>query len=151
MNIIYWLTLLWSLFTAWKVSKYGAFSVPNSGKYEPEKTPYLVTFHAVIVFMVITWLRQMLTRCQSHNKKPDKHLWWSFLVIYDKKKQAWRAYLDSKCSEKHKRETCPERPRGVFQKVPVCILLLLSWRFTETVLSKIRFICSYFSMTLFTI
>ena len=40
--------------TAWKVSKYGVisgphFSVfsPNAGKYEPEITPYLNTFHAV--------------------------------------------------------------------------------------------------------
>ena len=24
--------------TAWKVSKYGVFSVPNAGKYKPEKT-----------------------------------------------------------------------------------------------------------------
>ena len=24
--------------TAWKVSKYGVFSGPNTGKYEPEKT-----------------------------------------------------------------------------------------------------------------
>ena len=51
----------------WKVSKYGVFSgsylpvfglnadstpyltvfSPNAGKYEPEKTPYLDTFHAV--------------------------------------------------------------------------------------------------------
>ena len=42
--------------TAWKVSKYGVFSGlyfpvfrPNAGKYGPEKTPYLVTFHAVSV------------------------------------------------------------------------------------------------------
>ena len=52
--------------TAWKVSKYGAFSgpyfsafglnkeryylsvfSPNAGKYVPEKTPYLDTFHTV--------------------------------------------------------------------------------------------------------
>ena len=49
--------------TAWKVSKYGVFFSPcfpafglnteiygvfspNAGKYGPEKTPYLVTFHA---------------------------------------------------------------------------------------------------------
>ena len=37
----------------WKVSKYGAFSGPyfpvfglNTGKYGPEKTPYLDTFYA---------------------------------------------------------------------------------------------------------
>ena len=27
--------------------KYGLFSSPNTGKYGPEKTPYLDTFHAV--------------------------------------------------------------------------------------------------------
>ena len=42
-------------FTAWKVSQYKVFSVPNflvfglnTGKYSPEKTPYLDTFHAVL-------------------------------------------------------------------------------------------------------
>ena len=40
--------------TAWKVSKYGVFSGPyfpafglNTGKYGPEKTPYLDSFHTV--------------------------------------------------------------------------------------------------------
>ena len=40
--------------TAWKMSKYGVFSGPyypvfgiNTGKYGPEKAPYLNTFHAV--------------------------------------------------------------------------------------------------------
>ena len=40
--------------TAWKLSKYGVFSGPhfpvlglNTGKYGPEKTPYLENFHAV--------------------------------------------------------------------------------------------------------
>ena len=31
------------------VSKYGVFSGPNAGKYGPEKTPYVDTFHAVRV------------------------------------------------------------------------------------------------------
>ena len=34
-------------FNAWKVSKYGVISGPNTEKYGPEKTPYLDTFHAV--------------------------------------------------------------------------------------------------------
>ena len=45
-----------SLFTAWKVSKYGVTSghyfpvfIPNTGKYRPEITPYFDTFYAVIV------------------------------------------------------------------------------------------------------
>ena len=43
------------LYTVWKVSKYGVFSghlsvfSPYTGKYGPEKTPYLDAFHAVIV------------------------------------------------------------------------------------------------------
>ena len=32
--------------TAWKVSKYGVYSGPNTRKYGPQKTPYLDTFHA---------------------------------------------------------------------------------------------------------
>ena len=30
-------------------SKYGVFSGPNAGKYGPEKTPYLDTFHVVTI------------------------------------------------------------------------------------------------------
>ena len=33
--------------TAWKKSKYGVISGLNTGKYGPEITPYLETFHAV--------------------------------------------------------------------------------------------------------
>ena len=46
---------------AWKVSKYGVSSGPyfpvfnpNTGKYEPAKTPYFDTFHARLSFC---WLR----------------------------------------------------------------------------------------------
>ena len=42
-------------YTTWKVSKYGVFSGlyfpifgPNTGKYGPQKAPYLDTFHAVL-------------------------------------------------------------------------------------------------------
>ena len=48
-------------FTAWKVFKYGVFSGPyfpvfglNTGKYGPEKSRYLDTFHAVFVRDVAT-------------------------------------------------------------------------------------------------
>ena len=51
------LPLVSDLSTAWKVSKYGVFSgsyiplfSPNTGKYGPEKVPYLDTFHAVEPF-----------------------------------------------------------------------------------------------------
>ena len=39
--------------TTWKVSKYGVISGPNTGKYGPEITPYLDTFHAVYVIYYI--------------------------------------------------------------------------------------------------
>ena len=45
---------------AWKVSKYEVFSGPyfavfglNTGKYRPEKTSYLDTFHAVKVVIIV--------------------------------------------------------------------------------------------------
>ena len=34
--------------TAWKVSKYGVFSGPYFPVFEPEKTPYLDSFHVVV-------------------------------------------------------------------------------------------------------
>ena len=37
-------------YATWKVSRYGTISRPNTGKYGPEITPYLDTFHAVLVF-----------------------------------------------------------------------------------------------------
>ena len=51
------------LVTTRKVSKYGVFSgpyftifSPKTGKYEPEKTPYLDTFHTVGVGSIpVTW------------------------------------------------------------------------------------------------
>ena len=51
---IYQRITLLEIFTAWKVSKYGVIFDPyfpvfglNAGKYGPEITPYLDTFHAV--------------------------------------------------------------------------------------------------------
>ena len=50
--------------SAWKVSKYGVISGPyfhvfglNTGKYGPEITPYLDTFHTVncIIFIIKIW------------------------------------------------------------------------------------------------
>ena len=52
----YTANIKWYTGTAWKVSKYGVFSGPyipvfgpNTGKYGPEKTPYVDNFHAVWV------------------------------------------------------------------------------------------------------
>ena len=38
--------------TAWKVSKHGVFSCPYFPGFGPEKTPYLITFHAVWVIAI---------------------------------------------------------------------------------------------------
>ena len=62
-----------SLRDTWQVSKYGAFSdpyfpvfSPNTGKYGPEKTPYLDTFHTLFVFYLFKKegdnVRAVLTR-----------------------------------------------------------------------------------------
>ena len=40
-------------YTAWKVSKYEVFSGPNAGKYGPEKTLYLDTFHTELYTKLI--------------------------------------------------------------------------------------------------
>ena len=53
--------------TAWKVSKYGDISgpyfpvfSPNTGKYGPEITPYLDTFHAVIGETITTFKHDLI-------------------------------------------------------------------------------------------
>ena len=50
--------------TVWKVSTYRVFSglyfsifSPNTGKYGPEKTPYLDTFYAVSVSCLLVYLQ----------------------------------------------------------------------------------------------
>ena len=37
------------------MSKYGVISGPNKGKYGPEITPYLETFHALIITLPLTY------------------------------------------------------------------------------------------------
>ena len=64
----------WHAYTAWKVSKYGVFLVcifahsdwirrdteylsifnPNAGKYRPDKTPHLDTFHTVLRLLTLS-------------------------------------------------------------------------------------------------
>ena len=46
---------MWTIYTAWKVSKYGVFFGLNTGKYGPERTPYLDTFHVVLL-----WINQFI-------------------------------------------------------------------------------------------
>ena len=62
-----------------KSSKYGVFSGPyfpvfglNTGKYGPEKTPYLDTFHAEIALKAIHVLAALLLQKQNeHSKAKD--------------------------------------------------------------------------------
>ena len=60
---------MFNKYTAWEVSKYGVFSGPyfpvfsqNTGKYGPEETPYLDTFHAVIA-KFHGWMNIWETKC----------------------------------------------------------------------------------------
>ena len=48
------------------MSRYGAFTGPNTGNYGPEKTPYLDTFHAV-------------DDPPKVYSEPVEYLWWSIL------------------------------------------------------------------------
>ena len=70
------------LFTARKVFKYGVFSSPyffpvfssNTGKFGPEKTPYLDTLHTVIVIMnapLALWILPEAFKQNTECKKPD--------------------------------------------------------------------------------
>ena len=71
--------------TAWKVSKYGVFYGPffpvfglNAGKYGPEKTPYLYTFHAVnhtknvVTYHVLSYNKSMRLQAFSFSFTPLK-------------------------------------------------------------------------------
>ena len=51
----YW---VWDKITAWKESKYKAFSGPNAGKHGPKKTPHLDSFHAVNMLKKLPFLGQ---------------------------------------------------------------------------------------------
>ena len=70
-NIIVWESVKTAFSTAWKMSKYGVYSVPhfpasglntekisqfspNTVKYGPEKTPYLDTFHTTFILRNVT-------------------------------------------------------------------------------------------------
>ena len=89
-------------YTAWKLSKYGVFSgpyftvfSPNTGKYGPEKTPYLDTFSCSATkdtskrklnFSPYTDYENLLSlvhismTLQNHIQNPVRHLRWSFFV-----------------------------------------------------------------------
>ena len=51
---------IWVKYTAWKVSKNRFFSGPNTGKYGPEKTPDLDTFHAVVWYCIFAFFLNLV-------------------------------------------------------------------------------------------
>ena len=68
-------------YTAWKVSIYGGFSGPyfsvfglNTGKYRPEKFPYLDTFH--IVILIYFWPMYLFYNIWKHQKTI-----WNYQVV----------------------------------------------------------------------
>ena len=67
------------VYTAWKVSKYGVFSgpyfpvfIPNTGKYGPEKNPYLDTFHVVLFPYYVIYNAQKRYSCRGNLVKYDR-------------------------------------------------------------------------------
>ena len=60
--------------------KYGVFSGPNTGKYGPEKAPYLDTFQAVLEISfsgcdhltLIMYMPQLLACCNNRSTVPMK-------------------------------------------------------------------------------
>ena len=74
--------LLWSVFSCIR-SKCGDFSVfsPNTGKYGPEKTPYLDTFHAVLFFILLE-ISMPILLYQYRNWKLEQNQIKSQLYIY---------------------------------------------------------------------
>ena len=60
-----------------RFAEYLSAFTPNTGKYEPEKTPYLDTFHAVYCLktgkkIILNWLPQILIRSKSDFKIFEK-------------------------------------------------------------------------------
>ena len=53
----------------WKVSKYEVFFGPNTGKYGPEKTPYLDIVHAVKCFIVYNINKKNKNKKIANKKK----------------------------------------------------------------------------------
>ena len=65
--------------TAWKVSKYRVISGSNTGKYVPELTPYLDTFHAVNPYLnknvgFLSYVRSILYNYLAHFSSQDEKL-----------------------------------------------------------------------------
>ena len=66
----------------WKVSIYVVFFGLNTGKYGPEKTPYLDTFHAVeAVFIELFVNLSFLSKCLSFYLDVLNLLMWYFQNI----------------------------------------------------------------------
>ena len=69
--------------TAWKVSKYGDFSGPYFPVFGPEKTPYLSTFHAVLInsnFNLYQHFSSSLLMCPDGVKVKFFFLFWLWFL-----------------------------------------------------------------------
>ena len=65
-------------YTAWKVSKYEVLSSPyfpafglNTGKYGPENTPYLDTFHTVLSFFKFKFAKNLEKKKKAKSRYFD--------------------------------------------------------------------------------
>ena len=75
----------------WKVSKYGVFSGPNTGKYGPEKTPYLDTSRIIFVgipceFAVVPDVHFLLYSQEEEAHFPSWRDRYAHLVAHSSKK-----------------------------------------------------------------
>ena len=69
--------------TGWKVSKYGVFSGPYFPVFGPEKTPYLSTFHAVLInsnFNLYQHFSSSLLMCPDWVKVKFFFLFWLWFL-----------------------------------------------------------------------
>ena len=81
--------MFWVHASEWKVSKYGTFSGPyfpvfgpNTGKYGPEKTPHLDTFHAVLWNQLIALSDYWRNYINKHKLISWESNSWVFTMVF---------------------------------------------------------------------
>ena len=87
-----------------KVSKYGVISGPNTGKYGPEITPYLDTFHAVSQSerylglcqkainssgIILKMVKHTLKILRCEYRKISKYIWPFYNIVHKKHKETF--------------------------------------------------------------
>ena len=86
------------------MSKYGVISGPNTGKYGPEITPYLDTFHAVSQSerylglcqkainssgIILKMVKHTLKILRCEYRKISKYIWPFFNIVHKKHKETF--------------------------------------------------------------